>query len=112
MHRHLCHTMAVSSSLVRGSVSSDSPGNPLELGCRELMYPRRGDTHQRSQALWLLEELAARAGENDQPAIENDRLGSKLEREARMLLDEQHGQPVLALQPVEPGQQGIDDDRS
>src|SRR3984893_6176256 len=74
-------------------------GNPLELGCRELMYPRRDDTHQRSQALRLLEELAARAGENDQPAIENDRLGSEFEREARMLLDEQHGQPGLALPP-------------
>src|SRR5437588_9813945 len=82
------------SSLVRGSVSSD------RLSRR---FPR-GHTHQRSQALRLLEQLAARAGENDHPAIENDRLGGELECEARMLLDEQHGQLVLTLQPVEPGE--------
>src|SRR5580704_18657097 len=94
----ICHTIAVSSSLVPGSLSSHRVSR---------RFPR-GHSHQSSQALRLLEQFAAGADKNDQSAIENDRLGGELEREARMLLDEQHGKLDLALQPVEPGQQGID----
>jgi hypothetical protein len=45
-----------------------------------------GHTHQGGEALRAVEQLVARTGEDDQPPIENDHLGRKIERDAGMLL--------------------------
>ena len=56
--------------------------------------------------------VAAGSGKNHRAAIEDEGVFGELERDARMLLDQQDGELVLALQPVEPGQQRVDDDRA
>ena len=57
------------------------------------------------------QELAARAGEDDGAAVQDDRPVGQFERQPGVLLDQQQREIARRFQPVEPGQQRIDDDR-
>ena len=70
-----------------------------------------GHADQRIEPLWRPEQLAAGASKDDRPAIEDDRLLGQLQRQPGVLLDQQQRQIVFVFEPVEAGQQGVDDNR-
>ncbi len=65
----------------------------------------RGYAHQRFEALGCVEEVAARAAEDDRAAIEDDRILGEFEGEAGVLLDEEQCQVVFAPHAGETGQE-------
>ena len=59
----------------------------------------------------MLAELGARTVERDPPDLEHVRAVRGLEREVRVLLDDEHGQPFLLVEALDDPEELGDDER-
>ena len=76
-----------------------------QFGAETWLRRRLRSLGRRIETPRVSQQLAAWAGEHRQSAIEEDRLGGEFERKARVLLDKEQRQAVLAFQAVEPREQ-------
>src|SRR5437660_11388684 len=62
--------------------------------------------------LWVPQELARRARQDDPPRLEHVAAGGDAERHARVLLDQEHRRAECPVELLDPAEHGLHEDRS